>query len=68
MTMLQVIAALGLLALLAGVVKNIDFVQLKSSKLQQHLVFGAAASVFVLWIFRAGIYDGLDVHFIVFLS
>ncbi|MDM7861097.1 energy-coupling factor ABC transporter permease [Alteromonas sp. ASW11-36] len=64
MTMLQVIAALGLLALLASVVKHIEFTQLRSSKLQQHLVFGAAASVFVLWIFRAGIYEGLDVHFL----
>jgi len=37
--------------------------QLKQKKIQ-HLVFGVAASLSVLWWFRAGIYDGLDVHFL----
>lgn len=38
-------------------------VLLKQGK-AQHLIFGCAASVFVLWLFRAGIYDGLSVHFL----
>lgn len=30
----------------------------------QHLVFGTAASLAILWWFRTGIYPGLDVHFL----
>lgn len=37
--------------------------QLKEAKIQ-HLVFGTAASVAVLWWFRTGIYDGLEIHFL----
>lgn len=64
MTFLQLIALLGFIAAIVTAVKTIDVEQLKHSRLQQHLVFGAAASVFILWIFRAGIYDGLSVHFL----
>ena len=64
MTFLQLIALLGFIAAIVTAVKTIDVGQLKASRLQQHLVFGAAASVFILWIFRAGIYDGLSVHFL----
>jgi len=64
MTLLQVIGVLGFIAVLITVSRNIEFNHLFTSRLQQHLVFGAAASVFFLWIFRAGIYDGLSVHFL----
>lgn len=64
MTLLQILGAIGFLIVLISVARHIDFKQLFSSRLQQHLVFGAAASIFVLWIFRAGIYDGLSVHFL----
>lgn len=37
--------------------------QVSSNKIQ-HLIFGCAASVSVLWWFRTGIYNGLDVHFL----
>lgn len=37
--------------------------QLTISKIQ-HLVFGSAAALTVLWWFRTGIYDGLEVHFL----
>lgn len=30
----------------------------------QHMLFGSAACVFFLWLFRTGIYDGLNVHFL----
>ncbi|MBT0587260.1 energy-coupling factor ABC transporter permease [Alteromonas oceanisediminis] len=64
MTLLQILAALGMVLLLTMVVKHIDWSHLCSSKKQQHLVFGATASLFILWIFRAGIYEGLYVHFL----
>ena len=64
MTFLQLIALLGFIGAIVTAVKTIDVEQLKHSRLQQHVVFGAAASVFILWIFRAGIYDGLSVHFL----
>jgi uncharacterized membrane protein len=64
MTLLQGIGLLGFIVLLITVCRHIEFKQLFTSRLQQHLVFGAAASVFFLWIFRAGIYDGLSVHFL----
>lgn len=37
--------------------------QFSQSKVQ-HLVFGSAAAVSVLWWFRTGIYPGLDIHFL----
>lgn len=64
MTLLQGIGLLGFIVLLVTVCRHLEFKQLFTSSLQQHLVFGAAASVFFLWIFRAGIYDGLSVHFL----
>ena len=41
-----------------------DLAQFIHNKHRQHLVFGSAASLFVLWLFRAGIFEGLDVHFL----
>lgn len=49
---------LGLLA------RQLPLVEFMRDKRRQHLVFGATASVFFLWIFRAGIFAGLDVHFL----
>lgn len=37
--------------------------QFSQSKVQ-HLVFGSAAALSVLWWFRTGIYDGLEIHFL----
>ncbi|WP_100641694.1 energy-coupling factor ABC transporter permease [Alteromonas facilis] len=64
MTLLQTLGIVSFALILLWVVKHIDLAALRQSKLQQHLVFGASASVFFLWIFRAGIYDGLSVHFL----
>lgn len=33
-------------------------------KASQHLLFGSAAGLFIMWIFRTGIYPGLNVHFL----
>ena len=56
----------GLLSLLICffVSKKLIFSQLVLDKKCQHLVFGSAACVFILWMFRTGIYDGLNVHFL----
>lgn len=64
MTALQIIAMLSYIACIVMTLRSVDLRVLKVNKKWQHLVFGAAASVFILWMFRAGIYDGLDVHFL----
>ena len=64
MSSLQVFGLFGFMALFVYVIKNLHFAELIANKRLQHLVFGATASVFVLWLFRAGIYDGLTVHFL----
>lgn len=64
MSSIQVVGLLGFVALIAYVIKNLQFSELLANKRLQHLVFGATASIFVLWLFRAGIYDGLNVHFL----
>ena len=43
---------------------RLSFRRLVDDKKIQHLLFGCAASVFFLWIFRTGIYPGLNVHFL----
>lgn len=63
-THLQILA--GLLSLAVGylVSKKLVFSQLISDKKCQHLVFGSAACVFILWMIQTGIYPGLTVHFL----
>jgi len=63
-THLQILA--GLLSLVIGylVCKKLNFSLLITDKKCQHLVFGSAASVFILWMIRTGIYEGLSVHFL----
>ncbi len=64
MSTVQTISAL-VYALIVGVaLRRIDLVHFIHSRHQQHLVFGTAASLFVLWLFKAGIFDGLNVHFL----
>lgn len=60
---IQLAATLTYLGLLASIVKHTDFGQLKKPK-YQHILFGACAAVCLLWVFRTGIYDGLNVHFL----
>lgn len=64
LSLMQVAGWLIYLASLAAVFKQLSHGQFLTDKKIQHLVFGASASVFVLWLFRAGIYEGLDVHFL----
>ena len=63
-TNLQALAGLLSLVVCCFVGKKLIFSQLISDKKSQHLVFGSAACVFMLWMFRTGIYDGLTVHFL----
>jgi uncharacterized membrane protein len=44
--------------------KKLILSRLISDKKSQHLVFGSAACVFILWMFSTGIYDGLNVNFL----
>lgn len=59
-------AMAGLLSLVACYLigKRLIFSRLLTDKKCQHLVFGSAACVFALWLFRTGIYEGLTVHFL----
>ena len=64
MSSLQLLALLIYGVLLLGAARHVDFTHFASNKQQQHLIFGTAASLFVLWLFKAGIFEGLDVHFL----
>ncbi len=64
MTIIQFLSLLGYLLVIGIVLKNIPLAQFRADSRRQHIVFGAAASIFFLWIFRAGIFTGLDVHFL----
>jgi uncharacterized membrane protein len=64
MTVLQILGALASLIGLAIIVKNTNYSQLVSDSAFQHRFFGASAAVFILWIFRVGIVDELQVHFL----
>jgi uncharacterized membrane protein len=64
MSLLQILALLVYLFCLWLTVRRLSFAAFFEDKKIQHLVFGSAASLFFLWIFRAGIYPGLNVHFL----
>lgn len=61
---LQIFGWIGYLASLYYLYRNLPIRQFIDDKKVQHLVFGASVSLFVLWLFRTGIYTGLDVHFL----
>lgn len=64
MTPLQLTALIVLVGVLGYIARQVSWRQLVDDRQQQHVVFGATASVFFLWLFRAGIFDGLNVHFL----
>ena len=64
MTLLETICLVLYAGIYLYVLKHIDFKIMLQHKRIKHLVFGAGVVVFVLWLFRAGIYDGLSVHFL----
>lgn len=64
MTEIQLISAIASVIGLAIIIKNTNLSQLIDDTGFQHRFFGASAAVFVLWIFRVGIVDELQVHFL----
>ena len=64
MTELQMLSAIISFFALAIIIKNTDLSQLINDSAFQHRFFGASVAVFILWIFRVGIVDELQVHFI----
>ncbi|GGD53553.1 energy-coupling factor ABC transporter permease [Lacimicrobium alkaliphilum] len=63
-TLLQGLSWFFYLAVLFVAVRTIPVQILIENRKLQHLLFGSAACLFVLWLFRAGIYTGLNVHFL----
>ncbi len=63
-SILQVIAWIAYLTSTIFVLRDLPLAQFSTDKKTQHLVLGASVSVFALWLFRVGIFDGLDVHFL----
>lgn len=61
---IQLAGWVGYLCSLYLLYKRLPLRQLIDDKKVQHLVFGASVSLFVLWLFRTGIYEGLNVHFL----
>ncbi len=64
LTPLQISGWLLLVLLLGYLARHLPFAALQHDKQRQHVLFGAAALTCFLWVFRAGIFAGLDVHFL----
>lgn len=64
MTTLQTLATLTLLVISGYIAVSVSWSGLLANKRQQHLLFGFTALLFFMWIFRAGIFEGLNVHFL----
>jgi len=63
-TILQTLAAVISFFTFMFIVKNTNFKNIVVNKKFQHIVFGFTTLIFVLWLFRVSIYDGLIIHFI----
>ncbi|MBU2978962.1 energy-coupling factor ABC transporter permease [Alteromonas sp. C1M14] len=64
MTTLQLICLVIYGALLIYIGKQVSWSSLLANTRRQHIIFGFTALMFFLWIFRVGIFTGLDVHFL----
>nr|WP_136249541.1 energy-coupling factor ABC transporter permease [Ningiella ruwaisensis] len=64
MTFLQVSSLIAFIVIVVYVCLKTDFKQVLEDKPFQHKLFGAITCVFVLWLFRVSIYDGLVMHFL----
>lgn len=64
MTTLQTAGLAITVLTLLYISSKLSWSSLLHNKQQQHVVFGYTALLFFLWIFRAVIYPGLDVHFL----
>ncbi len=64
MTAFQLLSLGAYLLVFLAVVKNTDFASVLSNKQLQHRVFGAATALFVLWLFRVSIHEGMVLQFL----
>lgn len=64
MSLIQLISIVAYFGLLLFTVKRVDISRLFTERKIQHILLGSAVSLFTLWCFRTGIYDGLTVHFL----
>ncbi|MEM0910499.1 MAG: energy-coupling factor ABC transporter permease [Pseudomonadota bacterium] len=64
MSAFQLLTLAVCLVLIAAVVKNTNFPAMLSDKQAQHRIFGAATALFVLWLFRVSIHDGMVLQFL----
>ncbi|WP_268406255.1 energy-coupling factor ABC transporter permease [Alteromonas sp. a30] len=64
MTMLQGLSLVLYAGVLVYLLKQKPLWLRLENKGSQHLLFGSAAALFIMWIFRTGIYPGLNVHFL----
>ena len=55
MTTLQLVGLCLYVVLLGFIARNINWSELMASKQKQHMLFGCAAAVFFLWVFRASV-------------
>lgn len=64
MTSAQITCLCAFIGALVFVFRSVNLAVLADNSRIQHVIFGATASLFVLWLFRTGIHDGLSVHFL----
>jgi uncharacterized membrane protein len=61
---LQIISVVLYVGIVAYVISKTPLKQMLQDKGFQHRLFGSMTCVFVLWLFRVSIYDGLVMHFL----
>ncbi|MBC3764277.1 energy-coupling factor ABC transporter permease [Neptunicella marina] len=64
MSLIQISATFVYLLLVGMMLRALPLRSLLHSGKTQHLIFGCVVAVFILWMFRTGIYPGLTVHFL----
>lgn len=62
--MAQLICLCLYLAIVCTAIKYWPNDGISNNRRRQHLVFGSATALFLLWFFQTGIYQGLNVHFL----
>jgi uncharacterized membrane protein len=63
-TSLQIICLIIFAISVVYVVTKTDFKRIIEERKWQHIIFGSAVAILVLWSFRVSIYDGLVIHFL----
>lgn len=63
-SLLQILCTLLYAGNVLAVIKATPFQEILTNRFRQHLIFGSAAAVFFLWLFRTGVPDSPTVHFL----